>query len=1108
MRFKAVFLTLWGLIWALSVHSTVAWADLRLLLDKPSRPTVSEFIQELGIPENDPIDRQIDVVHLFYKNFADVNPLQLVENQPIYIAKLIAQCEKAFPGATFAFLGRDSAFLADAFAAFYTQIGQPERVVLLNASGTSIDNATPEMLVKFLQFNGLPKDDLDSAHPFVMLDATRNNPESQSRRLMAAAYSYFTEKGVPPPQLVRKIGFINTTTKNDMYAARHRLYLADGLDIDEFYNDEEVVATSTTGPDELLTVEATNIGYALEWHEPFGVLREDPNTGKVFALPGTLKNINDRKVIIHETWGLLRLTGTPAFLDLVKEEAKKLGYEFPLQRPDPAPLKTTIPGLTYKSPLERQALRLKYVVEKKNFIERDKYVSRIFGDLLKEVNQDPIQLVHVLSSAGALGIFAKIEDGQITKNLNFAQMVPKLLNNGLSMHDVQILISGVCSKNGEAYKQALTTALQGVKTAQDFLDLAVIPPNMPVKNEQHLILSFVMDNLNRFFELKPNMQQVDALHDRFSPAGVDIKGVFWGSFKGLDSLISYSQQSLDGPGIRHLSSQEQSERRARVRSILAACMRLRPSPEQVTKLNEMLTRALWPLPLNYEAAVLEIPDVKSMAEFMKLVNSLPEQERASFVQTYFPVLNMDFRENEASLNMEAIKDLQKLLSSDLKGVHSLWRGALVSPHVIRDSKDFMRLLEPTNADQTSLRLFYFDHEKDFLDAVARVDLSDDDFQVLLGRLKFTNQTPLLSIASAMTHSKSFTAKRFINLTKVIQKAAGLAAAKQFAKENAGRFVQLSSDFREYLELEKIAGPFTDEKIMWALFSKVRNSEDLTEFLMVFGEAGFKCLEYRWEKAVATLKSLRMTDEQFNQILSSRPISDDFTVHGEKAADAFEIYLASHDYAPQAIADGARLVGGKMHVDSLEKVYFLRRMRQRIQHKHLSMASWLDVLEAVEPTLNWPYNRFHSSKLTFDESITMLWETMTASDFSRLVKMINKIGNASRLKFEFPFLSNKITYHHQFLVANPTAEGLEAVFSAKLLRFSDKKLILNEILPLLSADEMAKLHLPAGFWGRLAISNKMSREWEKRLKPESKGEFRLSCQVTMKTLSFIMRGRSK
>jgi len=267
-------------------------SDSEKILSMRLHPTMDQVMRVLGVPE--------------HPNMVAVSDIE--EYRPI--ARGIVQFERAFPGAVWAFLGRDSARAADAFEAFYLAIGQKNRVIRLNASGNSIDNATPEELWGFLKTNGILKR-LKKNQPFIMADCTPYADDSQSRLLMNAAYAQLEKRGYPAKELMRKVNFINI---GNTMPTRN-------VGVTTLMSKK---TPSKGAPKEILTIGLEDFYHGSGWHDTFGMFKE--KNGDVVAPPGALSDKATRQDMLGTMQKDLSVIVSPEFMRMVKAEAKKAGY--------------------------------------------------------------------------------------------------------------------------------------------------------------------------------------------------------------------------------------------------------------------------------------------------------------------------------------------------------------------------------------------------------------------------------------------------------------------------------------------------------------------------------------------------------------------------------------------------------------------------------------------------------------------------------------------------------------------------------------------------------------------------------------------------------------
>ena len=285
-------------------------AALEDLVQQDMRPTIADVLRETpGVLSLKPI------------SVPDADPrLKVI---PTDAPKMIAELEFAFPGAIWAPLGRDSAFLADVLEAYYISRGMPGRVVRLNASTPSFANG---MTFEFLTTNGLKLDaNGRPTRPFILIDATSwrgtvDSPVSQIRQLVASVYAR-----VPRTEQVKLFSRINA--------------IGQGPASGGVYNGEIILRTTNIekfkaslqfgqgGPSRILyTTSAFQYG-SKDWHASFQAFRKLPD-GSVVAPPGQQSDKNVKLSILNSMAETARLVFWPGFHKQVLLAARAYNYDF------------------------------------------------------------------------------------------------------------------------------------------------------------------------------------------------------------------------------------------------------------------------------------------------------------------------------------------------------------------------------------------------------------------------------------------------------------------------------------------------------------------------------------------------------------------------------------------------------------------------------------------------------------------------------------------------------------------------------------------------------------------------------------------------------------
>ncbi len=306
-------------------------ADYGSLMRREFRPTMADVAESLpSIPDlNSSLRNQRGSQTSTFVRL-------LIQGGPTLIANL----EKAFPGATWAFLGRDTQLIADLVESFYLSIGQKGRVVRVGMSKPTLASLTDaSLLTRYLEGLGLSVETIDSAPPFIFVDTISQGYGRQARTLVSHFYEHYEEKtGSEPARLLRKVNIIGLVVST-FQGSRHDLaglpallaeeearYLAAGSV--DFFNEHKI----PTFPEPVNLFNETGYEhYTGAWHGPFGSLVAEG--GAVRSTPGEAQPATMRTQILSSQAAIWAAVSAPDFLNQVKEKAKALGYEFPVQPP-------------------------------------------------------------------------------------------------------------------------------------------------------------------------------------------------------------------------------------------------------------------------------------------------------------------------------------------------------------------------------------------------------------------------------------------------------------------------------------------------------------------------------------------------------------------------------------------------------------------------------------------------------------------------------------------------------------------------------------------------------------------------------------------------------
>ncbi len=405
------------------------------LIHSPLRPTVSEVKLAMGSTEPPELAK--------IASYTD-------------LAKAIASFEYAFPNGVYAFLGRDSALVADAFEAFYQAIGQNGRAIRLNASSYSFLGAGNEVIADFLETSGL-----DFNHPFnrpfIMADTTSFSDRSQSRMLIKAAYHRLVQRGFNPKDLLHKVNFVSFTT-GYVIANMHTYFVA------------QKDSASPKGPSSTLRIPPGISTYSQPWHSEFHPFKKT-ELGTI-APPGISADENLRRGILDELWIVMGTVSSPEFIQMVQAEAHRLGFQFSLK-------------------------------------------ESLFSILFKESEGDLLKTLKKLKKENLLDEATK---DRIFPSGNYADsyisLIPALVQDGFSIEELHKL-GKILVWEPEKYSHFLEALLPHVKNVDEFF-LTSNPLSNYIANEYRLELDhFLIKNFKFFIMLGATLQDVISLESRY-----------------------------------------------------------------------------------------------------------------------------------------------------------------------------------------------------------------------------------------------------------------------------------------------------------------------------------------------------------------------------------------------------------------------------------------------------------------------------------------------------------------------------------------------------------------------------------------------------------------
>lgn len=289
-----------------------AFADLSTLMASLTRPTIADVERETT-DETAPLPQWMPPSAVQSPFMSQLNA----------VADMIAELEWAYPGAVYMPLGRDIVLVGDAIDAFYRAHGQPGRIIRLNASGRSLDVGSV-LIARWIESSGVDIKNLANSRGYIPFDGSNYGPSSQSTTILSAVYEKYVHLGGNASDLVDKFAFFNTARGNG--AAQ----VNPGLDRESILKEErQLLATKRVSIPRQTFASSRPLRGQSEWHSNFLRIQTMPD-GSVIAPSPEPNPEQTRAYILAEMRAIMKATAAPEFLELVRDRARKLGYEFPI----------------------------------------------------------------------------------------------------------------------------------------------------------------------------------------------------------------------------------------------------------------------------------------------------------------------------------------------------------------------------------------------------------------------------------------------------------------------------------------------------------------------------------------------------------------------------------------------------------------------------------------------------------------------------------------------------------------------------------------------------------------------------------------------------------
>jgi hypothetical protein len=316
---KNLFLSLAALL--ISASAFAQTAAQNQLINSDERPSPALLLSNPAYMQN------------YFTGAAQFNASAFLSEVPTMIVGL----EKAFPGAKYAFLGRDMDLIADAVEAFYLSIGQKNRVERIRISTPSLQGATPDLITDFLVQLGLDTNPQSHKEPLIMVDYTSFNTSSQSTIITYAVVNELRKRGLPANDILTRFNVASIHSGIQVHTVdtnQTKETISENLKA----QNQSFAANSRI--DRIIRLPISNIAYGSEWHDRYGPLTRQRD-GSVTTTPMAYFPVQSKSMTLLPMIGAIELGSSLGFQNQVTAKAAAAGVyiaNLPGLKPPPPPM--------------------------------------------------------------------------------------------------------------------------------------------------------------------------------------------------------------------------------------------------------------------------------------------------------------------------------------------------------------------------------------------------------------------------------------------------------------------------------------------------------------------------------------------------------------------------------------------------------------------------------------------------------------------------------------------------------------------------------------------------------------------------------------------------
>lgn len=373
----------------LSLGSFAQNASQLKLIEQKRRPKIADVI---STPDN---------IYQFTKDDYNGRVSAIKSKLP----ELIVSLEKAFPGGTYGFLGRDMDLIADAVDSFYLSKGQAGRVQRIEFSTPSLENSTPKLMTDFLAQRGLDATgSVANPSPLILIDYTSYSTSGRTNSSFPSQARYIFESVVKQMKLNGLASYdifsrINVATIDDGASSYAKLSNPLTQDRSDYIKlqAESLEANGKVDRITYFSVDGDSMAYSSEWTDKYGPIKKGKD-GLLTTEPIDFFDKDEKTKVFSQMVNVVNLVNTEAMQNRISKLAEKHQVTF-TDKPSLIVMpKVTIKKVNHDANLKNQILDLE---KNMSVLSNPKnYGKMAIGDEKMKLTQNGQDMLRMLAADG------------------------------------------------------------------------------------------------------------------------------------------------------------------------------------------------------------------------------------------------------------------------------------------------------------------------------------------------------------------------------------------------------------------------------------------------------------------------------------------------------------------------------------------------------------------------------------------------------------------------------------------------------------------------------------------------------------------------------------